>query len=48
MPTSFNVSKYLAFAEGANITNQWFLHFHVDRYFIVIDDVREVRTWEAI
>ena len=44
----FNLSKYLASAEAPNITNQWFLHFHVDRYFIVIDDVWDVPTWEAI
>ena len=44
----FNLSKYLASTEAPNITNQWFLHFHVDRYFIVIDDVWDVPTWEAI
>ena len=32
----------------SNFTNQWFFHFGVDRYFIVFDDVWEVRTWEAI
>ncbi|XP_066381400.1 disease resistance protein RPP13-like [Miscanthus floridulus] len=40
--------KFLASAEAPNFINQWFFHFGVDRYFIVIDDVWEVRTWEAI
>jgi disease resistance protein RPM1 len=48
MLTSFNLSKFLASAEAPNFINQWFFHFGVDRYFIVIDDVWEVRTWEAI
>ncbi|CAD6252761.1 unnamed protein product [Miscanthus lutarioriparius] len=34
--------------KAPNFINQWFFHFGVDRYFIVIDDVWEVRTWEAI
>jgi disease resistance protein RPM1 len=28
--------------------NQWFLHLHVDRYFLVVDDVWEVQTWKRI
>jgi len=48
MLNSFNLSKFLDSAEAPNFINQWFFHFGVDRYFIVIDDVWEVRTWEAI
>ncbi|CAD6252764.1 unnamed protein product [Miscanthus lutarioriparius] len=40
--------EFLKKKRRSNFTNQWFFHFGVDMYFIVFDDVWEVRTWEAI
>ena len=52
MVTIFNVCIFLASTEAPiypkTISDHWFLHFDVDRYLVVVDDVWEVKTWERI